>query len=174
MNGQYGYVNEKLEPQCEFVYEKVSAFYNHVAAVKKDGKWTLIDDEFRLVTDFLYEDVVMDEFGYCSMGERIFVKKDGLYQMINLEGDIITEVTFENAYPFMQKDQLAAVKKGSKWGFVNENGDLCIDYIYDEAKSFTIEFAPVKQNDNWGYIDREGKTVIPYQFAEATEFYKVL
>lgn len=172
LNGKYGYVNEKLEPQCEFVYEKVSVFYNHVAAVKKDGKWALIDDEFHLVTDFLYEDVVMDEFGYCSMGERIFVKKDGVYQMINLEGDIIAEATFENAYPFMQKDQLAAVKKGDKWGFVNENGELCIDYIYDEAKSFTIEFAPVKQNDNWGYIDREGKTVIPYQFSEATEFYK--
>ena len=56
--------------------------------------------------------------------------------------------------------------------FVDEDGKVCIDYQYDNARSFTIEFAPVKQEDAWGYIDLNNKQVIPCTFSEATPFYQ--
>ena len=171
-NGKYGYVDENLELQCEMGYENATPFYNDVAAVKKDGKWAIVNDEFHLVTDFKYEDVARDEFGLCSIGERIFVKADGKYQMINKEGKKVSDLTFDDAYPFMESGQPAAVKKGDKWGFVDEDGKVCIDYQYDNARSFTIEFAPVKQEDDWGYIDLNNKQVIPCTFSEATPFYQ--
>ncbi|MCI5699210.1 MAG: WG repeat-containing protein [Lachnospiraceae bacterium] len=172
LDGKYGYLDDALEQQCKFEYESVSSFFNHVAAVKKDGKWAIINDKFQFITDFQYENVAMDEFGYCSIGERIFVKRDGKYQIIDLEGNVISDLKFDDAYPFMQDGQLAAVKNGDKWGFVNKNGELCIDYRYENAKSFTLEFAPVQLMDCWGYIDPKDKMVIPCQFDDATEFYK--
>ena len=36
-------------------------------------------------------------------------------------------IEFDEVLPF--KDDLAAVKKGNQWGFINKKGDLIIEYI---------------------------------------------
>lgn len=169
---QYGYLNEAMEELCNFEYEAVSSFYNGVAAVKKNGKWAIIDDGFHQLTDFQYDDIAMDEFGYCSIGKRIFVKEGNAYHLINLKGETISEQQFEDVYPFVASGQPAAVKQNGKWGFVDENGEICIECTYDRAKSFSIDFAPVEVNGDWGYIDLENKISIPCDFSETTPFYK--
>lgn len=169
-DGKYGYYDDEMELVCDFIYEDASVFANDVAAVKKDGKWAIIDDDFENITEFKYDDVAMDEFGYCSLNERIFVKSGDTYQMIDLEGNVISEQKFEDAYPFLEEGQPAAVKQNGKWGFVDSDGKICIECTYSEAKSFTIDFAPVKINEEWGYIDNKNNLVIPCEFTDATSF----
>lgn len=171
-DGKYGYLNESMEEICEFEYEEVSTFYNGVAAVKKDGKWALIDDGFRLLSDFKYDDVIMDEFGYCSIGKRIFVKEGESCSMIDTKGHEVSELRFEDAYPFVASNQPAAVKQNGKWGFVDAEGKICIECTYDNAKSFSVDFAAVEKNGDWGYIDLENKLSIPCEFSDATPFYR--
>lgn len=37
--GKWGFVNEKNEPICEFIYDEVRDFSEGIAAVRIDNKW---------------------------------------------------------------------------------------------------------------------------------------
>ena len=55
-------------------------------------------------------------------------------------------------------------KKDGKYGFVDSQGNVVVDYIYDEAKEQnTYGFAAVKLNGLWGAIDKSGRTVLQPQ-----------
>lgn len=41
---------------------------------------------------------------------------------------------------------------------------------YEDAQSFSEDFAAVKKNGKWGFINEENKTVIPFQYAYAWPF----
>ena len=83
-------------------------------------------------------------------------------------------------------DNLAAVKKDGKWGFINNDGVLVIDYRDDLVLSNLPDanfLYPVfkdgrclikKLVDNkyfFGYINRLGETVVNHQFLNATNFF---
>ena len=52
-------------------------------------------------------------------------------------------------------------KKDGKYGFVDEKGNVVVDYIYDDAtEQNQYGFAGVKKNGLWGSIDKDGKIVI--------------
>ena len=52
-------------------------------------------------------------------------------------------------------------KENGKYGFVDKNGNVVVDYIYDDAtEQNEYGFAAVKQNGLWGSINSEGKNVI--------------
>lgn len=65
---------------------------------------------------------------------------------------------------------LAAIKCKSKWGFINQQGDLQIPCQYDNALMFMNGKAPIKRNGKWGYIDREGNEIIECTFNKAYHF----
>jgi hypothetical protein len=78
-------------------------------------------------------------------------------------------------------DDVAAVKKGNSWGFINKNGDLTIPFRDDvvvmkgeKYPSFHTNRCLIKTTkDNielYGYIDKNGKTVIKPQFLNASNF----
>lgn len=53
-----------------------------------------------------------------------------------------------------------------KWGYLNEDGSLAINFIYDQAYSFSAGIAKVKKGNKWGYIDPSGKEVIKIQYTD--------
>lgn len=68
---------------------------------------------------------------------------------------------------------LLAVKKDGKWGFVNEEGTVVVDCLYDPYESYTsygeiYEFVytavngyiAVLKDGKWGLIDTQGNTVV--------------
>lgn len=65
---------------------------------------------------------------------------------------------------------LFPVHQGEKWGYINQNGDLVIDYQFDEANPFSEGLACVGVGDwsnrKYGFINENGKTVIDFQFDE--------
>ncbi len=91
----------------------------------------------------------------------------------------INEVT-----PF--HEELAAIKKGEKWAFINTKGDIVIDYREDlvpsetDKKSTYPHFSDgrclIKQMKDgilyYGYIDKTGKTVIEPEYLSAIPFHK--
>lgn len=80
-------------------------------------------------------------------------------------------------------DGVAAIQKGDKWAFINNQGDLVIDFRSDLVLTTieNIEY-PVFNSDRclivekkdgiayFGFIDKSGKTVITPQFLNATNF----
>lgn len=164
IGGKCGYVDKNFN-KYYFDFEQTTNFYNGVAAVKKNGKWAIIDNGFKKITDFIYDDIVIDNANLCSRKKVIFAKANGKYHMLNNKGQNITNETFEDARLFY--DNLAAVKNNGKWGFVNREGKLVIKYKYDDAKSFNYSIASVKLNDEWGYINDKDEVVVDYGFEDA-------
>ena len=72
-----------------------------------------------------------------------------------------------------------AVKKGRKWGYINEQGEEVIPCQYEDVE-YPSQFSEnglvlVKKENTWIYIDATGKEVIslPEEIVEAKRFKKV-
>lgn len=168
-NKKYGYADTEIVPKTELAWDFASNFKHGAAAVKRDGKWALLDASFEMITDYIYEDIAVSESGFCSGMERIFAKtKDG-YCLLDTSGKRVGDGIYEDARPF-ETDALAAVKKNGKWGFVNTSGELVIDCQYDDARSFTQGVAAVKKKDKWGYINASNEMIIKPAFEDAYPF----
>lgn len=168
-DGKYGYLDEEMEPAGKFEWSRLTAVAEGTGAGKKSGKWQLVNKDGEAKAEEGYEGIVIDENGFCSKQKRIFVKEKNTYHIVNTKGKKIGELTFEDARAFTE-DGYAAVCKDGKWGFVNEDGELVIDYTYEDARSFQNGYAAVMQDELWGYIDEDGNQVIKPQFTEATKF----
>lgn len=67
---------------------------------------------------------------------------------------------------------MVVCNKNSKYGFMNENGKLVVDQIYDKAYSFADNgLALVKKGEKYGYINTKGDEVIPVIFDNAQPFF---
>ena len=70
-------------------------------------------------------------------------------------------------------DGLAAVKENlhGNWGFIDEQGNLVIDFQYESVYDFREGLACVQnQYGFWGYIDKTGNVVIPCTYDHVTYF----
>ncbi len=169
INGKYGYLDEEMEPAGAFEWDQLTGIKNGVGAGENDGKWMLLDKDGEPVSEERYEEVVIDPSGFCSYQNRIFVKTDGEYAMINQKGKRVGDLSFDDAKPFTDEGY-AAVCKNGKWGFADQEGELVIDYTYEDAESFSNGFAAVCVDGLWGYIDAEGNMAVEPEFTEASHF----
>lgn len=166
---KFGYADTdmKLKTKCE--WDAASNLYNGVAAVQKGDFWKLLGSDLQPKTEDVYEDILIDEAGFCSRQERIFAKQKGGYHLLDTEGKRIGELVFETARPFGE-DEMTAVCIDGKWGFINVDGELVIPCGFEDARAFAYTLAPVKQNGKWGYADEAGELVIEPQFEDAYAF----
>lgn len=65
---------------------------------------------------------------------------------------------------------LIPVCKDGKWGFINDIGQIVINFQFQEAGPFSEGMAKVKIADKWGYIDEAGKLAIEQRFEDAWSF----
>ena len=56
---------------------------------------------------------------------------------------------------------LYANKKNDKWGFVDNNGSLKVECIYEMVTEFNIYgYAGIKKDGKWGVVNTEGKIIL--------------
>ena len=166
-NGKYGYLDEKLEAVTELQWDQLTLIQDGMGAGQKDGKWALVNENGKNKTDYVYDDVIMDSYGFCFGQERAFVKQGETYQLVNKKGKRIGELEFDDAKCFSDTGY-AAVCKDGLWGYIDKDGELLIDYKYEDAQSFHNGFAAVCEDGLWGYIDETGTLVIKPQFEQAS------
>ena len=96
-------------------------------------------------------------------------------------GTAQTLENIDNISPF--NDGVAAIKKGNSWAFINQEGQMVVDFRDDLVSTKTDNASyPIFSNDKcliahqkddilyYGYIDKTGKTVITPQFLNAINF----
>ena len=76
-----------------------------------------------------------------------YMDKDGNNMISDLDDDDYSE-------------GMAAVKIRGKWGYVDENDKVMVDFRFEPATPFNEGFARVLESEQWGFIDTEGKYVI--------------
>jgi len=165
---KWGFVNEHGKVAIEPIFKSVSNF-NHegVAIVKEKGKLGLIDKKG--------EKVLETDFGYIAL--RNYIVSTGATGSVQLDSEspsderiqektriIIEEISkvLEDLLPIWQYD--------GKWGFINNRGQIVIDFIYDDVKPFSEGLAAVRLDNKWGYIKKNGEFAIPPQYVDADSF----
>lgn len=53
-----------------------------------------------------------------------------------------------------------------KWGYIDESGNVVLNYKFDEAFSFSNGKAKVRKGTKWGYIDSNGVEVIKILYSD--------
>lgn len=146
-----------------------STFANGLAAARTEEGWKIYDVNGNARTDMVYEGVAMDEKQMAYRNERLFVRVEDNYILIDGEGNRIGTEVYEDAKVFYE-NTYAAVKKGGKWGFIDKDGNWFLEPVYEDARSFSNGFAAVQADGLWGFINMEKELCISCQFAQTKDF----
>jgi hypothetical protein len=73
--------------------------------------------------------------------------------------------------PAPRSPSLFPAREDGKWGFIDNTGQLAIDFQYEQALDFSDGMAAVKVGGSWGYIDESGTMAIAPQFPTGFSFY---
>ena len=61
---------------------------------------------------------------------------------------------------FVSNNSVYAASKNGKWGLVDKNGNVVVDYTYDMVTEQNGEVAGVKKGDLWRIVDTSGKIIV--------------
>lgn len=173
LNGKYGIIdiNEKeIVPikydylQVQFEYAKSNRFYATL-----NGKKGVINLKNEIIIPIEYEDI------YYLTKNRI-VLKIGLdrFIIINEQNKQICKTIFEvidtKTY-FSKNPTLYSAKLNGKWGFIDKNGNVVIDFKYTHTYNILgsdekyIGVSIDKLNTNTlGLIDKDENQILPFEY----------
>lgn len=110
-----------------------------------------------------------DGFSRFSDEGLAVYSKDGLYGIINSNGEKILNPTYTRIDPFSQ--EFAVVEVDSKCGYLNKEGEIVLPVIWEAALSFVNGLALVmQQNYKFGCINLRGELVIPAIYSELGQY----
>lgn len=135
---------------CEEVPQNVRFFL-------RGCSWGAINSKGQLVIPAIHYSVDINEDGE-SVFACVRSYRDGWY-MTDESGEIIGAKCDSILWGF--SNGLCAVKMNEKWGYINPQGNLVIDTIYNYARSFSKEgLARVRKGHEYMFIDKQGHSVL--------------
>lgn len=149
-------------------YEYAGRFKDGIAAVLSNGVWNIIDENWDTCSPSGYEDVILSPTGSCYSDGYIIVKENGMYCFLNKGFEPAVDFTCEDL-DFCRESVFAFSRQG-KWGFADLDGEILIQPVYEEAKSYSNGLAAVMVEGKWGFIDEQGNLVIDCIFDGAGYF----
>ncbi len=113
--------------------------------------------------------------GYFVDGLAPVWSEEGCYRFIGISGSYRFDNGFDDAKSF--HEGRAMVKRGERFGFIDTNGCIAIDYSYSYAGDFSEGLAKVTLEESRvgfyppsGFINLSGQLVIPPKFTSAENF----
>ena len=145
------------------MYDFVWDFSNGLAAVmKKEGsieKWGYIDNSGKMVIVFFegYAFPFQDNYALIRKGNY----RSGKLSIIKKDGGIESSITYSDAH-LCDNGLINVVKviNGlNKWGYINSNGEVVIDFKYDNYGLFNNGLALVTVDSKMAYINAKGEVI---------------
>lgn len=157
---------EKLKSNVKFF--DATQFNDGLLAVKLiSGYWGFINKEGGLIIETKYQKVTDFNDGYALVMNTLgvyVIDKNGKETKINYEKSSINGIKHFS-------EGLAIIYVGTKFGFVNENGDVIVEPEYLSVGYYRDGLCWVRMTDGKiGYINKTGTVVIPPVFYAASEF----
>lgn len=161
-----GEVLFQLKPGlARFPIENYLELANENICVKSNNTWYIVSRHEGSINRAEYDD--MDIFEYKTLG-NIMVMKNGLWGICDSHLKMILPFQYKSLG--VCRDNLFAPAENidGKYGFIDGNGNIQLDFIYDYADSFNEGVAIIQISDKYGAIDSKGNIVIPlvYDFLE--------
>lgn len=183
---KYGLINQDGKQLIEEKYNYMEYLYDNYFMISgEDGKLGIVDNKGNIQIDAIYDSLQKIPNTYliqttlsqnkitqiytrtmekiCEMKDATIEVKDNVIKIsneseekyIDLEGK---ELKNTQVYP---SHSLFVAVEGNKYGFVDYNGNIKVNYQYDKAYEFNeYGFAAVKKDGKWGCINEQGQEVI--------------
>ncbi len=150
-NGEnYGIINTSNETKLDFKYSYIAYMRDEsfIEADRTDGLTDLLDNSFNVkVTG------IVSEINTSKGFVKVRVDDEYKYYNFRLEERTSQEVFTSNT--------LFLSKQNGKYGYVDKNGIVIVDYIYDDAtEQNDYGYVAVKSNGVWGALDQNGNVVV--------------
>lgn len=161
LNGKSGYVDRmgkfEIDP-------------THDSSGRKLGySWTVVDQ----TGTFVFEPIDNDSRPLNMESVRATIKLVSKYGFVDRSCNPVTEVKRYRAPPyFLVRQSSSRGQLDKKWGFVDGNGEVVVEPIYDEVKYFDTEICKVKLNGKWGLTGATGRIMIEPKYEEVYKFNK--
>lgn len=193
-NNKYGVMASDGTVLVEPTYDELTYAFNGNYIAKKDNAYGIINSSNETKVDFTYNYIIYmsDESfieadkadGFTDILDTSFnVKVTGIISEINTnKGYVKVRVNGENKYYNFKLEERTAKdifttntlflsKQNGKYGYVNSEGIVVVDYIYDDAtEQNDYGYVAVKQNGVWGALDQNGNVVVSpsYELSQNT------
>lgn len=185
-NGKYGVINSDGETKIKFNYSKIESAGNNYI-VKNGSKYSVLDIEGNekispeyvniqyiargdfYICDYIEDGNLVSKFYNQKFEEKLVARvinidvakgyvrvyKDNEYKYYNFKFEEKTSNTI------LTTSDLFLSKKNGKYGFVDKEGKVVVDYLYDDAtEQNSSGFAAIKSNGLWGAVDSKGNVVV--------------
>ena len=175
----FAYLGRQGEIEFKFDGTGIGRFSEGLARARRGGKSGYIDKRGNVAIPFQFEraDAFSEGLAFAaetSQDGRIetgFINSEGGWVIDFGDGPILSAGEFgDGLAPVMSRNE----RGQRRWGYIDRDGNLAIDPIFADAKSFSNQRAFVKLDDSpfgkWGIIDTEGKWVVPPTYDSITRF----
>lgn len=121
----------------------------------------LVDTETGKITKKQYNGSTSPEKSPCWNPER------NCLCWYNSEGYVSQVASTDVALPYGLYPVAGSDSGDAKYGYIDQDLKLAIDFEYDKAGSFSDGLAPVYKGGVWGYIDKTGNIRISFDYSSA-------
>ena len=163
-NGQMGLMKNKRKV-IDFKYQDLNySGVENLFILTRGTKLGVYNSKGKKVLNIKYDAVnIEDDYIYTKKGEeeKYFdlkgkeISKDQIKESLTNQDNEEEKVAANLVNP-----NIIPKEKNGKWGFVDKNSKLIVDYAYDEVTPVNkYGFAGIKKNGKWGSIDEKGKII---------------
>ena len=172
---KWGFIDKTGKEFIALKYNRVCGYKDGMAVVERGEQKYFTLNKAGKETPLSYEKIGFP--GY----DRLMVQQGGKYGYINLKGEEVIPLKYDNAWDFSNWQNvgyLSSVRLGKKSGVIDTSGREVVPLVYDWVLLYREGLAPVRMDGpkkmavdaQWGYIDSTGKLVIPMKYNEAGYF----
>lgn len=182
-NGKYGVMNLKGEILIDAQYDSLEETKTGIFIAKKGDKYGIININKEEKIEFKYTSIVYNEkadiyiaedsnFNSNILDNNFEIKITGiLIELNDTKGYLKLRINDEYKYynfKFEEKREsdiypnrtLFLSKKDGKYGYINKDGKVVVNYVYDDAiEQNDYGYMAVKKDGKWGSINNKGIVV---------------
>ena len=181
--GKYGIMNTNKEIKIDAIYDDLKETKTGIFIAKQNEKYGIIDLNNAIKVEFKYTSIIYNEKADIYIAEKEDFTNDILDNTYNIkQSGILTNIDNEKGYMEIKQGEdykyynfkfeekkiseiypnstLYLSKKDGKYGFVDKEGNVVVDYIYDDAtKQNEYGYSAIKKDGKWGAIDEKGNVI---------------
>ncbi len=102
----------------------------------------------------------------------ILVRNKGRFGWVNLKGEYVAHMVYENLLPLSADSLLLAQNNQGKWGALSSiDGTEKISFSYDELRDGGSGFLLFRQKSIWGILSPEGKMIAAASYLETGQYH---
>lgn len=171
---KYGFIDPKGKIIIPAIYDNAKHFEFGMAEVNigatwneidfVGGKWGAIDKQGKVLVPIKFDGIeISNSIGLVNVNtgakweQNCPCTRGGTWSVYDIKTQ---KIVYEELGVF--KENLAFVKKGAKFGYINDKGELQIPIQFDLAENFKNKEAKVTRNDSTFFIDRFGVKLKKY------------